>query len=130
MHSLPPSLFVSLQGQFDAQDGVAGTNAWIKNLDWDYTDEFEGQESQLWYASPGIAAGWRRSTSTLTQMVVRNAGHMVPRDQPQAALAMIEQWVGDVVGTEGQQQQRAQGKQQWRQSPEQQQQAAPSISSS
>lgn len=95
----------SCQGQFDAQDGVAGTNAWVKRLDWDYIDEFEGQQGQLWYASPGVAAGWRRSASTLTQVMVRNAGHMVPRDQPQAALAMMEQWVGEVLGGERQQRQ-------------------------
>ena len=35
---------------------------------------------------------------------MRNAGHMVPRDQPQAALAMIERWVADVLGAEQQQQ--------------------------
>lgn len=29
---------------------------------------------------------------------------MVPRDQPQAALAMIERWVADVLGAEQQQQ--------------------------
>ena len=65
-------LIVSLpQGQFDAQDGVAGTNAWLKRLEWDYIDEFEGQAGQLWYASPEdvAAAGWRRSTSTLTQVL-------------------------------------------------------------
>lgn len=107
---------VCLQGQFDAQDGVAGTNAWIKRLRWRHTDEFEQQEGQLWYEEPSdgataaaaAAAGWRRSMSTLTQVVVRNAGHMVPRDQPQAALVMMQEWVESVLTSEeGPQQQGA-----------------------
>lgn len=106
-------LCVCLQGQFDAQDGVAGTNAWIKRLRWHHTDEFERQEGQLWYVQPSdgataAAAGWRRSVSTLTQVVVRNAGHMVPRDQPQAALVMMQAWVESVLASEeGVQQQAA-----------------------
>lgn len=95
-------VLVYLQGQFDAQDGVAGTNAWIKRLDWGYLSEFEEQEGQLWYADPdsGVAAGWQRRQSTLTQVMIRNAGHMVPRDQPRAAQVMIEQWVADVLADE------------------------------
>jgi carboxypeptidase C (cathepsin A) len=87
------------QGQFDAQDGVAGSNAWISRLDWGHIRDFEEQEGQLWYAQPGgsVAAGWRRQASTLTQVTVRNAGHMVPRDQPQAALALLQQWVESVL---------------------------------
>lgn len=96
-----PSL-TAVQGQFDVQDGVASTNAWIKGLHWDFLDDFEDQEGQLWYAnsSSSAAAGWARSVSTLTQVVIRNAGHMAPRDQPQAALFMIEQWVEGVLGSQ------------------------------
>lgn len=89
------------QGQFDVQDGVAGSSAWIKRLDWSYIDAFEEQEGELWYAEPGVAAGWQRRVSTLTQVMVRNAGHMVPRDQARAAQAMIQQWVADVLEGEG-----------------------------
>ncbi|KAG2444312.1 hypothetical protein HXX76_001069 [Chlamydomonas incerta] len=38
------------------------------------------------------AAGWRRSAGPLTHVVVYRAGHMVPHDQPAAALQMIEGW--------------------------------------
>lgn len=94
------------QGQFDVQDGVASTNTWIKRLRWRHTDEFEKAEGQLWYVQPSdgaafaAAAGWKRSVSTLTQVVVRNAGHMCPRDQPQAALTMMQDWVGSVLAGE------------------------------
>ncbi|PNW88027.1 hypothetical protein CHLRE_01g011300v5 [Chlamydomonas reinhardtii] len=39
------------------------------------------------------AAGWRRSAGPLTHVVVYRAGHMVPHDQPAAALQMMEGWV-------------------------------------
>lgn len=79
---------------------MAGTNAWIRRLHWGHLDEFEDAEGELWYADDAkaaVAAGWRRNVSTLTQVVVRNAGHMVPRDQPEAALAMMQQWVAGVL---------------------------------
>lgn len=31
------------------------------------------------------------------QVAIRNAGHMVPQDQPRAARAMIEQWVDEAL---------------------------------
>jgi hypothetical protein len=90
------------------QDGVASTNAWLKGLRWDFLDDFEDQEGQLWYAKSSAAAGWARSVSTLTQVVIRNAGHMAPRDQPEAALMMIEQWVGSLMGAQDPTQQQGQ----------------------
>jgi hypothetical protein len=47
------------------------------------------------------AAGWRRQADTLTQVVVRDAGHMVPRDQPQAAQRMLYDWVAGVLADDG-----------------------------
>lgn len=107
------------QGQFDVQDGVASTNAWLKELDWrPHLRDFEEQEATLWYADdegaagapaaaaaalkkPRPAAGWRRQAATLTQVVVRNAGHMVPHDQPKAAQRMMQDWVAGVLADEG-----------------------------
>ncbi|KAF6252931.1 Alpha/Beta hydrolase protein [Scenedesmus sp. NREL 46B-D3] len=80
------------QGQFDAQDGVASTNAWLSSLSWEYSRDFSREPGQLWHVD-GLPAGWQRNTSTLTQVVVRNAGHMVPRDQPKAALQLLQDWM-------------------------------------
>lgn len=84
------------QGQFDGQDGVASNNAWISDLDWDYDREFSRLDGQLWYVN-GVPAGWIRNVSTLTQVMVRNAGHMVPRDQPRATQQMFGTWISDAL---------------------------------
>lgn len=91
-----------MQGQFDVQDGVLSTNAWVSRLSWPRAAEFERQAGEVWLVD-GQAAGWRRRVGQLTQVVLRNAGHMVPRDQPRAALHMVQAWVADVLA-EGQQQ--------------------------
>uniref|UniRef100_A0A383V966 Carboxypeptidase n=1 Tax=Tetradesmus obliquus TaxID=3088 RepID=A0A383V966_TETOB len=80
------------QGQFDAQDGVASTNAWLAGLSWEYARDFAREPGQVWQVG-GLPAGWQRGASTLTQVVVRNAGHMVPRDQPKAALQLLQGWM-------------------------------------
>lgn len=41
-----------------------------------------------------LAGYWKRH-DTLSHVVVRDAGHMVPRDQPVATRLMVEQWVRD-----------------------------------
>ena len=43
----------------------------------------------------------------MLQVVLRNAGHMVPRDQPEAARYMIETWVKAALEYEPAQQQRS-----------------------
>eukprot|EP00879_Flechtneria_rotunda_P016789 GHRR01017572.1.p1 GENE.GHRR01017572.1~~GHRR01017572.1.p1 ORF type:complete len:557 (+),score=138.61 GHRR01017572.1:190-1671(+) len=95
LRSLPVLLY---QGQFDGQDGVASNNAWIAALDWDYSRDFEALKGEVWLAD-GVPAGWQRNVSTLTQVVIRNAGHMVPHDQPHAAQQMIETWLSTVLTT-------------------------------
>lgn len=80
------------QGQFDAQDGPASNHAWIDDIDWPHRDTFNSLEGGLWHAG-GHPAGWSKSYSSLTQVVVRNAGHMVPHDVPLEGQVMIEGWV-------------------------------------
>lgn len=95
------------QGADDGQDGPAGTNAWLRELaDFDELRDFERQVPELWFAdgdgadatpAAGAAAGWRRAAGLLTQVVVRNAGHMAPHDQPRATQTMIQTWVQGVL---------------------------------
>lgn len=84
------------QGQFDGQDGVASSNAWISSLKWEYSRDFNQLEGDLWSVN-GVPAGWIRSVSTLTQAMIRNAGHMVPRDQPQATQQLFDTWIAGVL---------------------------------
>jgi hypothetical protein len=59
-----------------AAAGVASTNAWLSLLSWEYARDFAREPGEVW-SMDGLPAGWQRNASTLTQVVVRNAGHMV-----------------------------------------------------
>lgn len=108
------------QGQYDVQDGVASSNAWITSLDWPLKEEFNACNGSLWAvdlaalpraalhpSSNRRAAGWRRKAGMLTQTVVYGAGHMVPHDQPLAALSMLHSWMAGAVQLWGRQQELA-----------------------
>ncbi|KAK9907324.1 hypothetical protein WJX75_001489 [Coccomyxa subellipsoidea] len=102
------------QGQADAQDGPASNELWIVNLDWHGRVEFNAAPRALWRvaypeadcaSAPGAelerqhgkVVGYWREHSTLSHLVIRNAGHMVPHDQPLVAQAMIEHWVNGAL---------------------------------
>ncbi|CAL8469775.1 g9317 [Coccomyxa elongata] len=117
---LIPDILVALpmllyQGQADAQDGPASNEPWIYSLDWHGRQEFNAAPRALWHLDDadndistaqgldveghhGRVVGYRRQHDTLAHIVIRNAGHMVPHDQPLVAQAMIEQWVDKAVG--------------------------------
>lgn len=102
-------------GQFDAQDGPGSVEAWTTNLDWPVRFEFYRAKRHIWRlhrdlsslmesdastaletASAGHVtpvAGYVKHHNFLTSVVLKDAGHMVPRDQPLVAQAMIEGWV-------------------------------------
>ena len=60
---------------------------------------YSAKQLDLWALSQdkdkklGPVLGWWREAGTLTHVVVKNAGHMVPRDDPLTAQRMIESWL-------------------------------------
>lgn len=99
--AMPVLLF---QGQFDAQDGPASNSVWINALEWPDRDEFAALEGELWEVE-GRKTGWWRRLGNLTHAVVRNAGHMVPHDQPAAGKWLVQTWAeGVLCGRRGERQ--------------------------
>lgn len=80
------------QGQFDLQDGVVSTEGWISLLDWEGLDNFLASKRSVWKVSNKLA-GYVRSHSNLTHVVVAGSGHLVPADQNLHSQMMIESWV-------------------------------------
>lgn len=80
------------QGQFDLQDGVVSTESWISILDWEELNNFLASERRVWKVSNKLA-GYVRSHSNLTHVVVVGSGHLVPADQNLHSQIMIESWV-------------------------------------
>ncbi|KAL3655194.1 hypothetical protein CASFOL_000980 [Castilleja foliolosa] len=80
------------QGQCDLRDGIVSTLAWVKKMEWDEIDEFLDAERKVWRVD-GKLAGYVQKWKSLSHVVVSNAGHLVPTDQPVNARVMIEDWV-------------------------------------
>jgi len=87
-------------GQNDVILGPPLTEQFLYQLKWSGTASYQKAKKQVWRRGaqgPGSklpdVAGYVRQAGHLTQVVVRGAGHMVPGDQPERALDMIERFV-------------------------------------
>jgi vitellogenic carboxypeptidase-like protein len=67
-------------------------------IDWKYSKEFSTTKRLIWKVSKKDQeiAGYAKNIGNFTQVVVRNAGHIVPFDQPRAALDMITRFVKSI----------------------------------
>ena len=97
-------LFVSLldnykiliyQGTLDMICNAAGNDLWLSLIDWDGNTDFQQQNKQNWFDGVNVA-GWFRQQDNLTQIVLPNAGHFVPMDQPSRARTMVFNWMYDI----------------------------------
>lgn len=70
-----------------------GGLAWVSALQWTGKDSFQKAHNKLWYTTEGKAGGESKSFGPLTFLRVYDAGHMVPMDQPRAALDMITEFI-------------------------------------
>eukprot|EP00121_Abeoforma_whisleri_P013955 Awhi_evm1s12875 len=69
-----------------------GNEAWTKKLKWSQSSEFSSEELQKWTGDGGKAKGEMRQAGPFTFLRVYDSGHMVPLDQPESALLMINKF--------------------------------------
>ena len=62
---------------------------WVNNLKWKGQAEYNKQTTHDWKVN-GAVAGSFQTHDTLTMLQVYDAGHMVPMNQPENALAMLD----------------------------------------
>jgi len=75
-----------------------GNQAWTRAMAWEHKVDFNAAPVTKWSASAGgAAAGEKRSAHGFTFLRVYEAGHMVPRDQPAVALAMLNAFLDDTL---------------------------------
>ncbi|KAJ2147651.1 hypothetical protein IW142_001529 [Coemansia sp. RSA 564] len=70
-----------------------GNKAWTMEMEWTGQELFNAAADKVWMAD-GVEGGEARAFGNLTFVRVFGAGHMVPYDQPVAALTMVNQWLG------------------------------------
>lgn len=84
------------QGMYDVKDGPAGSEQWMRSLNWSDIKAFWESERRVWREN-GVLAGYTRSMNHLTHVVFAGAGHQVPADQPVFSQIMFETWMGLVL---------------------------------
>jgi len=101
LHLLPPLIaayrVLIYTGNMDMNCNLMGVEAYLNAMDWPYKKQFYTAPRGLWNVD-GKVAGYARtfgqlSTSSLTNLVVRNAGHEVPYFQPQSSLDMFNRFI-------------------------------------
>lgn len=75
-------------GQLDIIVAYPLTLNYLQKLKFSSVDEYKKAERHLWTVD-GELAGYAKVAGNLTEVMVRNAGHMVPGDQPKWALDLI-----------------------------------------
>lgn len=67
-----------------------GNQAWVDQLDWPHQEEFAKLALKPWLVN-GKEAGQSKSAHGLTFIRVYDAGHMVPQDQPEAGIKVLNE---------------------------------------
>lgn len=75
-------------GQLDIIVAYPLTINYLRNLQFSGADEYKKAARHIWTVD-GDIAGYVKQAGNLTEVLVRNAGHMVPGDQPQWAFDLI-----------------------------------------
>lgn len=87
---------LTYSGRRDFICNYVGNRAWSEALKWDGKKKYNKQELRPWYVGEkkhGVKGGEFKNWGNLTYVIVDEAGHFVPHDQPEAALAMFNTWL-------------------------------------
>ncbi|KAL1449290.1 hypothetical protein WDU94_000497 [Cyamophila willieti] len=80
--------FLFYGGQLDLIVAYPLTVNFLKALNWSGKDEYSKVARKIWYFKNDIA-GYVKKLDNLYEVLVRNAGHFVPSDQPEWAFDLI-----------------------------------------
>ncbi|KAI5633506.1 serine carboxypeptidase domain-containing protein [Phthorimaea operculella] len=79
-------------GQLDIIVAYPLTENFLRNLNFSSSKEYHVAKRKIWRVGQEVA-GYVKKAGNLTEILVRNAGHMVPSDQPKWALDMITRFI-------------------------------------
>ena len=81
-------------GQLDIIVAYPLTDNYLRNLKWSGAEQFAVAPRKKWYVENDLA-GYAKTAGRLTQVLVRDAGHMVPMDQPRWALDLLNRFIAN-----------------------------------
>jgi cathepsin A (carboxypeptidase C) len=99
-HRLVPSILEEIPvliyvGDADFICNWLGNEAWTNALEWPGQKDFAGKKLKDLKLSGGDkTVGMVKSSGNFTFLTIHGAGHMVPYDQPEASLDMLNRWLG------------------------------------
>jgi vitellogenic carboxypeptidase-like protein len=79
-------------GQLDIIVGAPLTENYLQQLKWSGQEKYLNSDKRVWRIGTE-PVGFIRQVGNFQQIVVRNAGHILPFDQPEVALEMIKNFV-------------------------------------
>jgi len=102
-NSIPELLDAGIQvliyaGDVDYICNWLGNKKWTLGMDWKHKADFNAVEDMP-YKAGGKEVGRLRSSNGFSFLQVYQAGHMVPMDQPAAALAMVNDFLSGKICT-------------------------------
>ena len=81
-------------GQFDIIVPYPLTRSFVNSIKWSGAESFSEVRRQVWRNSTTAEPlGYVRQSGLLTEVMVRNAGHILPYDAPEAAFDMIDRFI-------------------------------------
>ncbi|XP_059314691.1 serine carboxypeptidase-like [Lycium ferocissimum] len=78
-------------GEYDLICNWLGNSNWVHAVEWSGQEGF-GAAPSVSFTVDGEEKGIRKNYGPLTFLKVKDAGHLVPMDQPKAALEMLQRW--------------------------------------
>ncbi len=82
-------------GNFDMSCGYNGVEKLLYKLKWPYREKWRAAARIVWVLPPETTLGFVKSCDKLTQVVIPDAGHMVPVDKPWVSRHMLYNWIFD-----------------------------------
>ncbi|XP_047312946.1 serine carboxypeptidase-like [Impatiens glandulifera] len=79
-------------GEYDIVCNWLGISRWVNAMKWSGQKNFNAA-SIIPYVVDGSVKGQHKEYGPLSFLKVNDAGHMVPMDQPKAALEMLKRWI-------------------------------------
>ncbi|QCE13222.1 cathepsin A [Vigna unguiculata] len=86
-------------GEKDLICNWLGNSRWVHAMQWSGQKAF-GTSPTVKFVVDGVDAGSLNSYGPLSFLKVYEAGHLVPMDQPKAALEMFKSWIGGKLNTQ------------------------------
>merc|ERR1719369_256102 len=79
-------------GQLDIIVAWPVTESFLMSLDWTEAKNYTATTRTLWHVGDELAGYAKHVGENFTQVLVRNAGHMVPYDQPKWTFDLINRF--------------------------------------